>query len=249
MTRPTRSYAAVAVVLLLITATFAPVVTVSALPSVGSGPPVTHGVAASTAGNDATTTPTETTSTTTTATTTATGGDGTTTDVAETTTSTATSGGDGLPGMEDSRRSNESKSNGKVSSRVADIVANAGSGSTDSELVAQSRDGTTFVTVVLEAAPGRGDDAVAAARRSGGRVEQRYENLVRARLPAPAVKAVANASAIQFVRTPRRPKVTDVTSDGGLGDMNVGGVHQKGSPGRTPLSRSSTSGSTRRTPR
>jgi subtilisin family serine protease len=88
------------------------------------------------------------------------------------------------------------------------------------------------MTVRIEAAPGHGDDAATLVSERGGHVRTRYGTQLIASLPVSAVEAVADSSAVRYVRRPDRPSpVTGSLTSEGLDSMAVPAVHDDGYTG------------------
>jgi PGF-pre-PGF domain-containing protein len=142
---------------------------------------------------------------------------------------TTDSGGENASG-DDSRNRSGPDHHHKISSEVASLAEDAQADQTDSNLVTHGQGGQTFVKVVIEANSGQGDAAANLARRNGGSVESRYQDLIRVKLPVTAVDAAATSPAVRFVRTPNKVRTNAVTSEG-LSNMNATELHQKGYTG------------------
>ncbi len=95
---------------------------------------------------------------------------------------------------------------------------------------AQVRNGQTFVQVVVEAAPGAAGRVASLARQNGGTVEVRAGGAVQVRVPQAALTGLAKSEAVSYVRRPRRPQTTAVTSRG-VANMLADEVHAEGYTG------------------
>ncbi len=106
------------------------------------------------------------------------------------------------------------------------LVRNPGRYSVSQPETAASTDAQsgTVIRVVVEAAPGKERVVMALVGQAGGSVETSHDRLVQAQIPESALTGLARSSAVEYVRQPIHPEVSEVTSQG-LSNMNADDLH------------------------